>query len=671
MTIRQEINILNSLYQSTASATVDSGERIHLGAYIEWWDGKTVYFEVFAYNSDSQARTVSLLDRNGSLEVSVSVPNNSTWTRVRSGNFTGSYESIRFIRLDGTTDAGQLQVKSARVIVIQNNFTKTYTQIEIGNKETGKTNITSLPLTYPKYWKYEANRWGNNCVFTFHLAAEVEVNQQNHYLTATLQEDDGNFDNWTDKVSVVFYQQSPGMLTSNSFTPTDGRNYRIVTKTSKATIWYNIYNLKIAVEQVSSVVKLQPQYLIVNTNEGSTGLKRYDNLFDPADWSGVSKDFYHEINSSIDTTDSAKLQRDPGGTPVDIPNSTATGANRARSLAMTMPDSAHNIGTNVLNVPIYASRIVANIDCGVYSLTIQALQHDHILGTVTLSQVHNLIVQSSQHVHGIDNVAISTAIWLAIQDMLHSNVIDGIALLQIHNITISDLLHSHVIGTPTLSQIHNLIIQALVHGHGLDTATLTQVHNLIVQTLLHSHNLGAVILLQVHNLLVNHPTHTHGLDAITLNQIHNLTIQNLQHTHSVSNVFWNTFLIVDGLLHGHILESLTLLKLAGEFYYEHLGGKIPRLDISDLIADFSFNRPKSKKSELDISGSFEYEVVGGSLLGSLTPAQTADEFYYECLGGKVPKLDVPDSIGDFLFDRPRRKEPKLSATGSFEYEEVI
>ncbi len=114
------------------------------------------------------------------------------------------------------------------------------------------------------------------------------------------------------------------------------------------------------------ISKTEPQYLLANTLVNATGLGDFDTLYDSAEWEGTTNVYVHQIESSTDTSDSAKLQSNVGGVAVDVTNSTATGANRATSTTagMTMPsgtEAQRTMDVNVLNVPIYASRILVQV----------------------------------------------------------------------------------------------------------------------------------------------------------------------------------------------------------------------------------------------------------------------------------------------------------------------
>jgi photosystem II stability/assembly factor-like uncharacterized protein len=122
--------------------------------------------------------------------------------------------------------------------------------------------------------------------------------------------------------------------------------------------WYpNPYMGRLYVKRTTDkITKHRPEALVLNTLSDSTGLKEPTTLFDPDEWKGIAVDLHHVIDTSTDTGDSAKLQ-DVSGTPQDITDSTATGANRAVSSLLSVPE-ATEIGSYVLNAPVYASKIV-------------------------------------------------------------------------------------------------------------------------------------------------------------------------------------------------------------------------------------------------------------------------------------------------------------------------
>lgn len=187
--------------------------------------------------------------------------------------------------------------------------------------------------------------------------------------TIALQEDNGSFSGWTDKVYIVVGGDGSSATRTRSlaFTPTSGRNYRIVFKEGYSGATHAIYNAKIVVDQTTPT-KLQPQYLINNTATSTLGLAKAITLYDPDEWGNITNTYIHQIDSSTDANDQAKLQSNVTGVAADITNSTtATGvANRATSTTagMTMPTGTatqREIGDYVLNGPIYASRILVDV----------------------------------------------------------------------------------------------------------------------------------------------------------------------------------------------------------------------------------------------------------------------------------------------------------------------
>ena len=83
-------------------------------------------------------------------------------------------------------------------------------------------------------------------------AGQIKLTEIHGAVGIALQEDDGNFGSWTFKTQVI----SSGVSTSTtsttrsaSFTPTNGRHYRLVASSTSASASYDIYNAKIVVDQ--------------------------------------------------------------------------------------------------------------------------------------------------------------------------------------------------------------------------------------------------------------------------------------------------------------------------------------------------------------------------------------------------------------------------------------
>jgi hypothetical protein len=248
--IRQEINILAG--ESVADGL--SGSAIVQLDTTQYNGTVTYYFEIIAVTNSSSDCVVRLTrlgttTDDATITVGTSV---TTKTRLRSSAFTPpSGATSYFIRLDGVTNTCTVNV--ARIIVIQEftTLTNTETQIEIGNAETGLLNTTQTALTNPKYWLYTAANWDG----TLSCFAEVTYTQASNMKNTTivLQEDNGSFASWTNKVTIVNAgTAATPTLVRASFTPTDGRNYRITTASSSNMITHSVFNAKVVVRQLPS-----------------------------------------------------------------------------------------------------------------------------------------------------------------------------------------------------------------------------------------------------------------------------------------------------------------------------------------------------------------------------------------------------------------------------------
>ena len=115
------------------------------------------------------------------------------------------------------------------------------------------------------------------------------------------------------------------------------------------------------ITDISGTTKFEEQHLLVNKGVNSgTGLQGFDSLFDPAEWTGFTVAYYHELNvydSGANYDADAKLQEDPEGTPADITGSTVTDIiQRERSSAMTMPGSASDVDTNITSFATFCRK---------------------------------------------------------------------------------------------------------------------------------------------------------------------------------------------------------------------------------------------------------------------------------------------------------------------------
>lgn len=244
--IRQEISIINLDISGISASNSNEIVQLDTTQYVN----PTYYFEVVTSASNTGGGTFTLR-RNGTTTDDVSITNTSVANvRLRSTSFTPPAGQTEYIARNNRT-SGNTGLKSARIIIIDNptTLTSTETQIEIGNNETGKTNTTASALNNPKYWLYTAANWDGTK--TFYAECTYAMSTTKVSGTITLQEDNGSFASWADKVTIVSAgtASTPTRVRSASFDPTDGRHYRIATKNSSSKSTLSIYNAKIIVDQ--------------------------------------------------------------------------------------------------------------------------------------------------------------------------------------------------------------------------------------------------------------------------------------------------------------------------------------------------------------------------------------------------------------------------------------
>jgi hypothetical protein len=165
-----------TLSSSSASAILFERSRTSLnpGDY----DGTiSYYFEVIGQNTDSVTRSVALIDAFGTTVATVSFPSaTTTSTRVRTTfSPSGSNNNFR-LQLDRTTANDQLLVQTARMLVNQQNATKTRIYIPLLHRQasdiartdslTGVDTTTSTTYVTPTsdrfgYWTKNSSGWLN------------------------------------------------------------------------------------------------------------------------------------------------------------------------------------------------------------------------------------------------------------------------------------------------------------------------------------------------------------------------------------------------------------------------------------------------------------------------------------------------------------------------------
>ncbi len=275
--VRQEINILDAVLTATSGGTATSNEIVQVDTtqYIN----PKYYFEIVADSTLSITDTVTLRQKGTATDdATCTIPLGTTSaTRIRSSSFipgttldvaAGQTEYVVFIN---TSTGANTSVKAARIIVIDNptTITSTETQIEVGGQGgTTYTSTTAVALTNPKYWLYTAANWNGTIAF---YAEVTYKTASSNTATITLQEDNGSFASWADKVTIVSATSSTTAtrLRSASFTPTNGRNYRIAVKSSTTKSSVTIYNAKVIVDQSPTIID-------------SYNLSNNDSIFSPS-----------------------------------------------------------------------------------------------------------------------------------------------------------------------------------------------------------------------------------------------------------------------------------------------------------------------------------------------------------------------------------------------------
>src|SRR3990167_273414 len=223
--IRQEINILDHPLVSISTGTVSCKEKFYYDT--TQYNGTVLeYLEVLAINNDVTNKTVSLTA--GGTAPSVIIPaSTSSYTLFRSS--TSILTTLeRNITTPDTTIAGQVVVKSARIIIIQNatTLTNTETQIEIGNYNLARTAEVATILVNPKYWKYDASKWDGTK--TFYAEAVYDSGDMDTISVFIYESADILAPSWASVATIVSAAETTvATRTRVAFTPVDGRWYTI------------------------------------------------------------------------------------------------------------------------------------------------------------------------------------------------------------------------------------------------------------------------------------------------------------------------------------------------------------------------------------------------------------------------------------------------------------
>jgi hypothetical protein len=355
-TIRHEINLINSAGTGAnppERIAVDTGK---FNGSLSW------YFEARGMVTDG-TMTVTLKNEAGTTYATLTYTETaSTIKRVECSTplATGTYKVT--MTKTGTTGY-YFQGKVIVVQAVTGAITASESQVEMFGR--GGTPVTSTDFVahdYVKYWKYDSSKWDGTLSFLFSATMAVDSGGT---CSVQLQEDDGSFANWADVTNGLLTTTAfaATLVTAGSaFTPTNGRHYRVVTKTSSASYSAYCYNAKIRVTQTgAAITKMEEQYAVMMAGQYLTGQKTYGTMWVSADWAGVTADYRYSHESNTNASAAAKLVDVDDGN-ADISGATATGAYQAIAASgFTMPDTGHRIVPNVTATNIHAVRVIVYV----------------------------------------------------------------------------------------------------------------------------------------------------------------------------------------------------------------------------------------------------------------------------------------------------------------------
>lgn len=256
--IRQEINILNSSYTSGTSLTyyLNAGSTAAGQLDTSQYNGTVTYYhEVVATNTNaSTAYNVSLYLSSIGSTGACSIPANSTSPVLVRTAFTPTAGTIYTFghNIQGTAVAGQVTVKSARIVIVQEatTLTSSETQIEIcGTGGSTTTSTVYAAVTNPKYWQYTATNWDGT--LTVYFEATFMSGTSKSAASVTLQTSSSiTAPSWSDVASaeVTTTQTVATRVRSAAITLTGGNWYRVAFKTASSKSATTIYSAKVVIQ---------------------------------------------------------------------------------------------------------------------------------------------------------------------------------------------------------------------------------------------------------------------------------------------------------------------------------------------------------------------------------------------------------------------------------------
>jgi hypothetical protein len=345
---------------TTSSTYVEPSSPRHRRIDTAQFNGATYYFEG-VFKTSAATGYMSLYTVGGSQVSGSEVTTTSTsYVRVRSGSIsptTGDHMD-RF-KNDGTNTTTK---NNARVIVVQNaaSITNTETQIELLNYTPGFTTTSGSYVdvsgSATGRFLYTSANWDG----TVNIYYEATFSTNAATAFSQLATDAGSAVSGSE---VTTTSTTAVRVRSGAITLTNATAYKPQFK-NDGTNTTTIYAGQVIVQQSGSPTKTEAYLQVRQGNEETNSTSYVDNshmlYFDPANWSVVSKDFYHEGNIYHTATtgylDLYALTDAAVVTNSEISTNTTSAITRVRSSALTMPASAQNIsarakvsGTGTLN----------------------------------------------------------------------------------------------------------------------------------------------------------------------------------------------------------------------------------------------------------------------------------------------------------------------------------
>lgn len=365
MILRHEINIIDAPLVQTSTTTTATAPAIALIDPTKYSGTITIYWEM-VFSATINGR-INLTGGTGSNLYFTSGTESNVLQRL--GTLTNTSSFSAGINILSVT-SGSITVKSARIIILQDTggspLTSSQSQFEIGNQETGIT-VTTVSvlqkLAAPKYWKYEAANFDGTCTFfgeCTYLVSSTTGNKTIVIQEATSAEPTAT---WTTVATML--NASTGSVTaarvrSSSFTPVDGRYYRLAHMNTSTMSTTSIYNAKIIVDQTGTdITKTEDHYLLANTTlSAGTSLQNFLTKWDSAEWD-TTNTYFHQVDAGDNNTSVVEIDGITSGSAVTNSSVSSPDNYKQSTSALTMPSNQNlDVKATTNSGNVFGSRII-------------------------------------------------------------------------------------------------------------------------------------------------------------------------------------------------------------------------------------------------------------------------------------------------------------------------